>query len=195
MILGFCFSFPTQQTAIDHGTLIKWVKGFTNPGAEGQDVMKLLRDAFHRKVGTLGRASCFSCTPKRSHRHCGKHYLTWCQYTCSNSRWRSQRLSTMRWARLRRRSMAMHSTIRTRASPSSSAQVGRCTAGPSGLAGFFEPPHDCWRTCHVQYISPDGLLCILRFQAPTAATWSSSATSRSTSTSSCRAPLTWSSTQ
>lgn len=58
MILGFCFSFPTQQTAIDHGTLIKWVKGFTNPGAEGQDVMKLLRDAFQRKVGTLGRASC-----------------------------------------------------------------------------------------------------------------------------------------
>jgi hexokinase len=51
MILGFCFSFPTQQTAIDHGTLIKWVKGFTNPGAEGEDVMKLLRDAFHRKVG------------------------------------------------------------------------------------------------------------------------------------------------
>jgi hexokinase len=53
MILGFCFSFPTRQTAIDHGTLIKWVKGFTNPGAEGEDVMQLLRDAFHRKVGML----------------------------------------------------------------------------------------------------------------------------------------------
>ena len=61
MILGFCFSFPTQQTAIDHGTLIKWVKGFTNPGAEGQDVMKLLRDAFHRKVGHVAMHHAFPC--------------------------------------------------------------------------------------------------------------------------------------
>lgn len=53
MILGFCFSFPTRQTAIDRGTLIKWVKGFSNPGAEGEDVMQLLRDAFHRKVRIL----------------------------------------------------------------------------------------------------------------------------------------------
>lgn len=51
MILGFCFSFPTRQTALDQGTLIKWVKGFSNSGAEGEDVTKLLRDAFHRKVG------------------------------------------------------------------------------------------------------------------------------------------------
>ncbi len=50
MVLGFCFSFPIEQTAIDAGTLIKWVKGFTNSGAVGKDIMQLLRDAFHRKV-------------------------------------------------------------------------------------------------------------------------------------------------
>ena len=26
-ILGFCFSFPVNQTALDHGTLIRWTKG------------------------------------------------------------------------------------------------------------------------------------------------------------------------
>ena len=25
--LGFCFSFPVNQTALDHGTLIRWTKG------------------------------------------------------------------------------------------------------------------------------------------------------------------------
>eukprot|EP00208_Stichococcus_sp_RCC1054_P000886 CAMPEP_0206137798 /NCGR_PEP_ID=MMETSP1473-20131121/2852_1 /ASSEMBLY_ACC=CAM_ASM_001109 /TAXON_ID=1461547 /ORGANISM="Stichococcus sp, Strain RCC1054" /LENGTH=496 /DNA_ID=CAMNT_0053531037 /DNA_START=413 /DNA_END=1903 /DNA_ORIENTATION=- len=49
MVVGFCFSFPIAQTALDKGTLIKWVKGFDCPGAVGQDVMTLLRDAFHRK--------------------------------------------------------------------------------------------------------------------------------------------------
>ena len=26
-ILGFCFSFPVKQSALDHGTLIRWTKG------------------------------------------------------------------------------------------------------------------------------------------------------------------------
>ena len=26
-ILGFCFSFPVDQSALDHGTLIRWTKG------------------------------------------------------------------------------------------------------------------------------------------------------------------------
>ena len=50
MILGFCFSFPVEQTARDVGTLIKWVKGFDNPEVVGRDVVQLLRDAIQRKV-------------------------------------------------------------------------------------------------------------------------------------------------
>jgi len=49
-VLGFCFSFPLEQTARDSGTLIKWVKGFENAGVEGRNVVELLQDAFHRKV-------------------------------------------------------------------------------------------------------------------------------------------------
>ena len=50
LVLGFCFSFPLEQTARDGGTLIKWVKGFENAGVEGRDVVELLQDAFHRKA-------------------------------------------------------------------------------------------------------------------------------------------------
>lgn len=49
MVVGFCFSFPIDQTALDSGTLIKWVKGFDCEGAVDKDVMGLLRDAFERK--------------------------------------------------------------------------------------------------------------------------------------------------
>ena len=52
-MLGFCFSFPLEQTARDSGTLIKWVKGFDNAGVEGHDVVELLREAFQRKVCNL----------------------------------------------------------------------------------------------------------------------------------------------
>lgn len=44
--MGFTFSFPVQQTAINRGTLIKWTKGFTASGVEGQDVVELLNKAF-----------------------------------------------------------------------------------------------------------------------------------------------------
>ncbi|KAH8917565.1 putative glucokinase [Atractiella rhizophila] len=47
--LGFTFSFPVQQTAIDKGTLIGWTKGFSATNAEGNDVVKLLQDALDRK--------------------------------------------------------------------------------------------------------------------------------------------------
>ena len=50
LVLGFCFSFPLEQTARDSGTLIKWVKGYENSGVEGRNVVELLQDAFHRKV-------------------------------------------------------------------------------------------------------------------------------------------------
>ncbi|GBG29497.1 Glucose-6-phosphate 1-dehydrogenase [Hondaea fermentalgiana] len=46
---GFTFSFPTQQTAIDRGTLISWTKGFNTTGVVDHDVVELLRDAFKRR--------------------------------------------------------------------------------------------------------------------------------------------------
>ncbi|XP_075756837.1 hexokinase-3 [Pelodiscus sinensis] len=47
--LGFTFSFPCQQTGLDQGILLSWTKGFKASGCEGQDVVKLLREAVARK--------------------------------------------------------------------------------------------------------------------------------------------------
>ncbi|WRT67179.1 uncharacterized protein IL334_004145 [Kwoniella shivajii] len=49
MHLGFTFSFPVEQTAIDAGKLLTWTKGFNARNAVGNDVVKLLQDAFDRK--------------------------------------------------------------------------------------------------------------------------------------------------
>lgn len=43
--LGFTFSFPVQQSAINRGTLIRWTKGFNIPDAIGEDVCLMLQDA------------------------------------------------------------------------------------------------------------------------------------------------------
>ncbi|KAL2001794.1 hypothetical protein VTN02DRAFT_1222 [Thermoascus thermophilus] len=43
--LGFTFSFPVNQVAINKGTLIRWTKGFNVPDAVGQDICALLQDA------------------------------------------------------------------------------------------------------------------------------------------------------
>ncbi|RIA97617.1 hexokinase-domain-containing protein [Glomus cerebriforme] len=47
--LGFTFSFPVEQTAIDKGTLISWTKGFSASGAAGKDVVFLLQESLNRK--------------------------------------------------------------------------------------------------------------------------------------------------
>ncbi|KAJ3218819.1 hexokinase A [Clydaea vesicula] len=47
--LGFTFSFPIKQTALNQGTLMVWTKGFTTSGVVGKDVVNLLQEAFHRK--------------------------------------------------------------------------------------------------------------------------------------------------
>ncbi|EEP79653.1 glucokinase [Uncinocarpus reesii 1704] len=47
--LGFTFSFPVFQTAINRGTLFRWTKGFDIPEAVGQDVCQLLQDAIDRR--------------------------------------------------------------------------------------------------------------------------------------------------
>ena len=41
--LGFTFSFPVTQTAINAGTLVMWNKGFTAAGVVGHDVVDLLQ--------------------------------------------------------------------------------------------------------------------------------------------------------
>ncbi|XP_037605014.1 hexokinase-2-like isoform X2 [Sebastes umbrosus] len=47
--LGFTFSFPCEQKEIDKSILIRWTKGFNCSGVEGKDVVKLLKDAIHRR--------------------------------------------------------------------------------------------------------------------------------------------------
>ncbi|KAK8000628.1 hypothetical protein PG990_013228 [Apiospora arundinis] len=41
--LGFTFSFPAYQTALDAGILLRWTKGFDIPDAVNQDVCMLLQ--------------------------------------------------------------------------------------------------------------------------------------------------------
>lgn len=42
--LGFTFSFPVNQTALDKGTLIRWTKGFDLPDTVNKDVVELLQN-------------------------------------------------------------------------------------------------------------------------------------------------------
>uniref|UniRef100_A0A3Q0SZJ1 Phosphotransferase n=1 Tax=Amphilophus citrinellus TaxID=61819 RepID=A0A3Q0SZJ1_AMPCI len=55
--LGFTFSFPCEQLGIDKSILIRWTKGFNCSGVEGKDVVKLLKEAIHRRgdydIGTV----------------------------------------------------------------------------------------------------------------------------------------------
>lgn len=54
--LGFTFSFPCKQEGLTKATLVSWTKGFKCSGVEGQDVVRLLRDAVRRRdVRTLHR--------------------------------------------------------------------------------------------------------------------------------------------
>ncbi|KAF9157446.1 glucokinase [Actinomortierella ambigua] len=43
--MGFTFSFPVSQTAIDAGMLLRWTKGFNCAGAVGNDIVHLLQTA------------------------------------------------------------------------------------------------------------------------------------------------------
>ncbi|KAK1322303.1 hypothetical protein QJS10_CPA03g02188 [Acorus calamus] len=47
--IGFTFSFPVKQTAIDSGILIKWTKGFAVSGTAGRDVVACLNEAMERQ--------------------------------------------------------------------------------------------------------------------------------------------------
>ncbi|EEB09153.1 hexokinase 1 [Schizosaccharomyces japonicus yFS275] len=47
--LGFTFSYPTEQHAIDHGKLLAWTKGFDIPGVEGENIVPFFNEALARK--------------------------------------------------------------------------------------------------------------------------------------------------
>ncbi|KAK9805420.1 hypothetical protein WJX73_003720 [Symbiochloris irregularis] len=49
LVVGFCFSFPVEQSAINAGTLIRWTKGYKITGAEGQNPVDILKQAFTRQ--------------------------------------------------------------------------------------------------------------------------------------------------
>ncbi|KAL3147780.1 hypothetical protein ABBQ32_002513 [Trebouxia sp. C0010 RCD-2024] len=48
-VVGFCFSFPLKQKSVNHGTLIKWNKGFTNSESVGEDPTDMLEAALARQ--------------------------------------------------------------------------------------------------------------------------------------------------
>jgi len=47
--LGFTFSFPVQQTALNQGTILLWNKGFNCANSIGKDVVVLLSEALERR--------------------------------------------------------------------------------------------------------------------------------------------------
>ncbi|KAL0636181.1 hexokinase [Maublancomyces gigas] len=49
LYLGFTFSYPCTQNAIDHGILQRWTKGFDIEGVEGHDVVPMFEAALERK--------------------------------------------------------------------------------------------------------------------------------------------------
>lgn len=51
--LGFCFSYPASQNAIDHGILKTWTKGFDIDGVEGEDAAAQLKDVLAGRVRRL----------------------------------------------------------------------------------------------------------------------------------------------
>lgn len=55
--LGFTCSFPTEQTAVDSGTLITWSKDFAASDVVGHDVVTLLQQQLsERGIGLVVRA-------------------------------------------------------------------------------------------------------------------------------------------
>jgi len=61
--LGFTFSFPVLQTSINVGKLVRWTKGFTCSGVEGQDVVALLQRALQEENINVTVAALVNDTP------------------------------------------------------------------------------------------------------------------------------------
>ncbi|KAK9455819.1 hexokinase-domain-containing protein [Dipodascopsis uninucleata] len=47
--LGFTFSYPCTQTAVNNGVLQRWTKGFDIDGVEGKDVQPMFENALKKK--------------------------------------------------------------------------------------------------------------------------------------------------
>jgi len=47
--MGFTFSYPCDQRAINHGILQRWTKGFDVQGVEGHDVVPMFQKALKEK--------------------------------------------------------------------------------------------------------------------------------------------------
>src|SRR6218665_55065 len=47
--LGFTFSFPCKQEGLAVGRLVRWTKGFSCAGVQGEDVVRLLQEAIARR--------------------------------------------------------------------------------------------------------------------------------------------------
>lgn len=55
--LGFTFSFPVEQTAINAGRLLGWSKGFTASGTVGEDVVAMLQRQFEAPLEVHSRSA------------------------------------------------------------------------------------------------------------------------------------------
>ena len=53
-VVGFCFSFAVEQTALNEGKLMGWTKGFDVKGVVGKDVVKLLSGGAKRGEALVG---------------------------------------------------------------------------------------------------------------------------------------------
>ncbi|KAF9087579.1 glucokinase [Mortierella sp. GBA35] len=71
--LGFTFSFPVTQTAIDAGVLLRWTKGFNCPGAVGNDIVQLLQEALNRNEVNVHVAALVNDTVGTLLAHSYKH--------------------------------------------------------------------------------------------------------------------------
>ncbi|KAG0263481.1 glucokinase, partial [Linnemannia exigua] len=71
--LGFTFSFPVTQTAIDAGMLLRWTKGFNCPGAVGNDIVQLLQEALNRNDVNVHVAALVNDTVGTLLAHSYKH--------------------------------------------------------------------------------------------------------------------------
>ncbi|KAG0296299.1 glucokinase, partial [Dissophora globulifera] len=74
--LGFTFSFPVSQTAIDAGTLLRWTKGFDCPGAVGNDIVMLLQLALDRNDVNVHVAALINDTVGTALAHSYSHSNT-----------------------------------------------------------------------------------------------------------------------
>ena len=53
--LCFIFAFPVRQESLDSGRLVKWTKGYSCSGVEGEDVVQMFHDALERSVSPAAK--------------------------------------------------------------------------------------------------------------------------------------------